>query len=317
MSAGRRAESPGRAAPRGGPVLLAAALIGLALLPGTSVGAASGAEAWQEARRLAVAVHPAEVKVGEPFTLGITVRVAPGTRVVFPAWLEGDEHLEQLAPAEIRSEDGGTTRAYYRLAVWRAGETALPGFAVSYGDPAAERSIPVGPPDITVRSVLPAERDELELRGARPFLQAPSPIWPWLLAAALLLSGAWIVMALLRRRGRIAPPTEESAGDPVDRAVAELKELRRGWTAGELDGAAFYDGWESTLRWYVRTTRGWAPGRPLPPLADGDLDLARSFRRSALVRFARVGADPEGPGMATDAAVSWVRADGDSADEGP
>lgn len=255
-------------------------------------------------RRTAAAVRPESVRVGEPFTLGVTVRAEPGVELSFPAYLETGQDLEQLAPARVRAEED-TWRAYYRLTAWRPGRTELPSVSVSTREGA--RVAAVSSPALVVQSVLPSDGEDLELRGARPYLGFGRPLWAWILVAlGLLLLG----LALWRwRRGERERPAPEPADDtpPEERAMRSLEALVRRWDAGQIAGGAYFDEWEAILRRYAEATRSWPAGAPLRELADGYRSLAHALDRSTLVRFARASVDRHTPRRAADAAAGWIR----------
>lgn len=256
--------------------------------------------------RSAAAVRPDTIRVGEPFTLGVTVRSDPGVELSFPSYLDTGEELEQLAPARVRAEADDTWRAYYRLTAWRAGRTELPRVSVSTREGASVAA--VSPPPVVVRSVLPPDQEDLELRGARSYLAFGWPPWVWALAAlGLLLLGLALWRWRSRRRREAPPPTLPDDTPPEDRAIRALEALVRRWDAGRLEGGAYFDEWEAILRRYAEATRSWPAGTPLRELADGHRSLAHALDRSALVRFARASVDRHTPRRVADAATGWIR----------
>jgi hypothetical protein len=289
--------------------MAAAVWVGLAAHP---AGLSRPLEAQEPPRAVAgvqaaAAVEPDTVRVGELFVLGVTVRAAPDTRVAFPPVLALDEIFEQRGPVQLREQSGedGVQRAYYSLVAWTAGSHTIPAFEIAYAEGDQERRILVQPPSLTVSSVLPVDAEELELRGARPFLRVSGFPWWWLLLLAAALGfGYW---AWRRHqtggvfRGRLAAP--------ADVALDRLERLRIEWTAGALAGGEFFDGLEGALRDYAQATRNWLPGSTLRGLANGNQDLARALKRSMLVRFARLAPSVEVPLEAVDAGVAWVRED--------
>lgn len=279
----------------GGTVLIAGAW-----LAGTPPleGQAGGATRW------AAAVEPDSIRVGEAFTVGITViRESPG-EVAFPALLELPDALEQRGPVRVRSlEEGTEWRAYYTLVAWSADSLALPPVELA-GVGASGGPLAVRLPTIAVRSVLPAGGEEVELRDAKPFLRARSfPWWAALIAAALLALGWW---AWRRRRPRLERAVPLGPGGY---ALREFERLREAWLEGRLSGDRFYDGYEAALRRYAGATRGWPPGRGLASLGRESSDLVTALRRSLLARFARVRPRDEGPLSDLEAGASFVRSE--------
>ncbi len=279
----------------------------LAIVAGCALALPVAAVPQQAApARIAVALDPDTVRVGERFTLGVTVRRADPGDVVFPAVLPLSDDLEQQGPVEVRADDDGREwRAYYRIVAWRADRLVVPPFEIeaATGEGSYERAR-VAPPAVTVLSVLPAEPADLPLRDARPFLRLTGFPW-WILPLALALAAlAWWWW---RRRSRAS--TGLHLLGPGERALRELARLREAWGSGGLPGIELYDGVEDALRAYVQATRSWPPSDSLIGLANGDEALALELRRSALVRFARVRATDDGPPGAIQAAETFVRAE--------
>lgn len=288
-----------------------------ALLLVAAATAVTGPVAAQDAARsargsrVAAAVSPDTVRVGEPFRVGIRVRVVSGVAVSFPGSLaEGEEVLEPLGPPEIRApgETAGDWQATYPMVAWRAGEIALPTAGLRVG---GER-VAVGLPGVVVASVLPAGTEELELRGPRPPLPVLAFPWGWLLAAlaALLLLAWW-----LRRRRPGAVPVRSA--DPAEMALRALAGLRAQLQGGRLGVREGCDRLEEILRSYLEATRGWPAGALLPPRGNGSGPAAGDavtppetpLRRSALVRFARLRVEPGLVAEDAGALAAWVRSD--------
>lgn len=276
---------------------------------------APGASAQGGAARVAATVRPDSIRVGEPFTLGLTVTLAAPGEVSFPAVLELPDELEQRQPVQIRSGEEGTDwRATYTLAAWTADTHRIPPIEVTLGAPeTAPEPLVLRAPEIEVGSVLPAETEGLELRESRGFLRVRTFPW-WILAilTGLAALGWW---AWRRRRPTLAVA---GPGGPGERALAELDRLRRSWSAGELGAGQFYDRFEGVVRDYVRATRAWSPGRVLLTLGSGTGRLFRTLQHSLIVRFARVLETGGGPEEALDAGEAFVRAEMERAgdDEG-
>lgn len=286
----------------------------LALCLGCAVGSARGQEVDRPEAgvQVATALDPDTVWVGERFVLGVTLRTPPGGRIRFPAVLPLDELFEQRGPVEERSDrNGGSVwRAYYSLVSWKAGSWSVPAFEVEYAEPGGgERRVSVVPPELVVRSVLPAETEGLELRDARPFLRVTGWPWWWLAVAAALAAAAY----WLWKRRRAARPQSRDPADAAARALQRLEGLKLRWSEGDLSGPQFFDGLEATIREYGDATRDWLPGRTIQELArsNGEVDslLAEAIEWSRLVRFARLATSEEAPLRAVAASAEWVDRD--------
>lgn len=274
-----------------------------------SSGSGGGADG-----RFVVAVEPDSVRVGEPFTLGVTVRTdAPG-EVRFPASLTLTDDLEQTGGAEIRSsQDQLEWRAYYPLVAWRAEQIQLPEFSIGTLVAGAEapRELTVQAPAVEVLTVLPdSAEEELELREARPLLRIRGPGWQWLLLGLLALAPLWWWWSRRLSVAGIGPPL-----GPGERALHSLAELRGRTKRGEIGDAELFDSIEDALRGYVAATRAWRPSQTLAALGRDDEGLATALARSALARFARLRTSLSGSLAAIDAAIEFVRRDAEPAPE--
>lgn len=242
------------------------------------------------ALRTAVRLSADTVRVGEPFTVGIVATASDSIR--FPPLLETGERWEQLAVARIERGDGGETRAYYRLVAWDAGRLELPTLQVSIGD-AAGRSFGVDLPGPWVRSVLPADAEDVKLRGPRPPFADSRAWWPWLAIAAILALAAWWWWRR-RRSGDVAAPEQVETVGARERALAALGALREEAAAGERPAAAFYDRLEEILRTYLAESHEWPPTRPVRAstrLSRGG--MKELHRHAVMSRFAGVEATGE------------------------
>jgi hypothetical protein len=236
--------------------------------------------------RTAVRLSADTVRVGEPFTVGIVATASDSIR--FPPLLETGERWEQLAVARIERGDGGETRAYYRLVAWDAGRLELPPLAVSTGDPG--RSFSVNLPSPWVRSVLPADAEDVKLRGPRPPFGDSGSWWPWLAIAAILALAAWWWWRRRVSRDVAAPEPVETVG-ARERALAALAALREEAAAGERPAAAFYDRLEEILRTYLAESHEWPPTRPVRASARLSRGGMKELHRHAVMsRFAGVEA---------------------------
>lgn len=239
------------------------------------------------ALRTAVRLSADTVGVGEPFTVGVVATASDSIR--FPPLLETGERWEQLAVARIERGDGGETRAYYRLVAWEAGRLELPALQVSTGDPAG-RTFGVNLPSPWVRSVLPADAEDVKLRGPRPPFSDSRSLWLWLAIAAILALAAWWWWR--RRTSRdVAVPEPVEAVSARERALAALGALRAEAAVGERPAAAFYDRLEEILRTYLAESHEWPPTRPVRASAWLSRGAMKELHRHAVMsRFAGVEA---------------------------
>jgi len=293
----------------------AACLLGL-LTTGVSVGPAQPMQEDGRApgARSAAVLSPDTVRVGDPFTLGLSVSGPREAEVEFPPLLQLIPELEQLRPVEVEWDDagGGRWTARYPLVAWKAGRWSIPDVVV--GSRGAELSL--APPTVHVTSVLPAaSAGPQPLEGPR----GPKPIrgFPWWLL--LLLLAALLLWWLLRRLRRVEQVEEVEWIDPADAAREALAGLKRGFEAGEVDLAAFYDGLERVLRTYLSAHRGWPAARPVREFVEeavvdarlGTVEAGlRSLQtRAGLVRFAHLDAVEAAALADADACLAWLDAE--------
>ncbi|MDX1393361.1 MAG: hypothetical protein R3195_03175 [Gemmatimonadota bacterium] len=287
---------------------IAPALGALAALCGAPLGGGEGdaALAAQSPNpRVAASLTPDSIGVGDRFTLDLWVELPSAGEVRFPAVLPLPEDIEQRDAVQVGSEnDGLAWRATYTLSAWSADSLEIP--------PVEARIVPAGgqefditivAPVVVVRSVLPSDASDLELRSARPFLRVRSFPWWILLVLAAAAIGAWLWL----RRRRAPQPIAGPAG-PGEAAIRDLERLRERWNAGDLTVGAFYDRYEQILRRYARATRRWAPNRSLLGLGVGG-DLLGALRASLFIRFAHLRARPGGPESAIDACIAFIRSE--------
>jgi len=290
-----------------------AAVLGLVLGLSGQIGVAR-AQQGPSAPASGAALRPDTVRVGEQFTLGLSVAGSEKADVRFPPLLNLEAEVEQLRPVEARWEDagGGSWRARYVLAAWKAGTWPFPPVTVEVDGV----TVSLTPPPVQVMSVLPAASEgPLPLEGPR----GPEPVrrfpW-WLLLLLLALALLWWLLRRLRK-------TDEEMDAPqlVDPALETreaLERLKKSLEEGDLDLAAYYDGLEKVLRRYLAARRGWPPERPVrefvtaggaDPATDLEAGLLSLQARSGLVRFAHVrGARTIALGDA-DACLAWVEAE--------
>ena len=266
------------------------------------------------ASRVAAALEPDTVRVGDPFTLGLSIAGPEEADVEFPPLITLGAELEQLRPVSVQweADGGGQWRARYRLAAWKSGTWTFPDVQVEWQG----AQISLSPPPVHVTTVLPAASESpLPLDGPR----GPKRIrgFPWWLL--LLLLAALLLWWLSRRLRRPEEEEETEWTDPAVDAREVLARLKRDLEQGEVDLAAFYDGLEEVLRKYLAARRGWPPERPVREFVDEAAvdrkleELAAGLRslqdRAGLVRFAHVSSAETIALDDADACLAWVDAE--------
>jgi len=181
--------------------------------------------------RAGVTVTPDTGTVGGPFVVKVRVQAPPGATIVFPA---GPDTAATVAARDPRRLDtipapNGTVDvvATYRLSAWDVGPQPLQLGDVTVRDGAAERRVPLSTDRVFVRTVLPADTALRVPKPPRaPVVDVSSVLvqwWPWLVAAAVVLTLVGWLLARWWHRRRNRRPTD----DPYARALAELDRLAR------------------------------------------------------------------------------------------
>ncbi|MFN2563866.1 MAG: hypothetical protein ABR499_02485 [Gemmatimonadaceae bacterium] len=195
---------------------------GLALLAPVAAGTQSGGA--QGARvSYGVKASADTVRIGDPFTVSIRVRTAPGATIEFPAGPDSTSAVQLIDPRTVRTAADTAAldqTATYRLAAWDIGPQPIVLGDVVVREDDAERRIPVGRASVFVRSVLPADSSLRVPKPARPLIDQGVPRWwVWALIAAAVALGALLLWWWLRRRRRnVVLPVE----DPLARAEREF-----------------------------------------------------------------------------------------------
>ncbi|MCY4451278.1 MAG: hypothetical protein OXC01_04955 [Immundisolibacterales bacterium] len=181
-----------------------------------------------------VTLSPAEPRLGDRMTLSLSVEAEPGVRVEMPSFGDalGRFTILDFTPREETGENGGPRLAQrYTLQATASGRHRVPRLRLEFTDERPGRGDGTTRELLTeelafdVASVLPEDRETIELRPARPPLAEPDGSWlrrnrAWL-ATLAALSIAAAVVAVRRRR---AP--ERARAGAFERASARLARLR-------------------------------------------------------------------------------------------
>jgi hypothetical protein len=205
-----------------------------------------------------VTITPDTVRVGDPFTVAIRVRAAPGATIEFPVSPDSGGPVEPLDPVQITTTAdsvGVDQTATYRLAAWRVGTFHIPFADVLVRQETGNRRVEVSGIAIHVASVLPADSTGLEPKPQRAVFTFGLPWWIWALAAAVALAILSLIVWLWRRRRRgpvtLEPPyvIAEREFDRIEalglltagersRHVALMVEVLRDYLAAVVTGAS-------------------------------------------------------------------------------
>lgn len=287
------------------------AALALALAGGPQIGASALQPQAQAgdgtgALRVATRLSADTVRVGEPFTVGVVATSSDSVRL--PRLLEIGDAWEQLEVGRIERDDDGEVRAYYRVVAWEAGQLELPSIDVATGGTAG-RSYAVRLPAPWVQSVLPADAEDVKLRGPRPPIDDGFSWLPWLLLAALA-AALWWWWRRQREPEVVAEEARPAELGPRERALAALAALREDAAKEGLPAAAFYDRLEEILRAYLAEARDWPPTRPVRASAWLSLGAMRELHRHAVMaRFAGAAAAGERRRDDVDTSIAWLRKD--------
>lgn len=176
-------------------------------------------------------VIPGEYTVGDPISLEITINHPADSHVLIPEldseWGEFIVH-SQSAPVSITTEDGSkSTSQVLDVRLFAPGDytTPLIPFTVVSADGQLIETVLETVP-VSISSVL-VEGDEA-LRDIKP--QADLPylvILPWLIAAAILATGAAIAFWLIRRRRAVLTASDIDLRLPHEVALDRLDRIER------------------------------------------------------------------------------------------
>jgi hypothetical protein len=277
-----------------------------------------------------VRVTPVDPRIGDPVRLELEVVAEAGVELLMPEFGEALDRyaIVDFAPTEALDDQGRTVaRQRYTLQPTRSGPQSVPPLLVEFIDRRAGR---VATPDDMDAYELLTERlqfevgtvlkdgEALELRpplGALGPLETPGPpLWPWLLAAGVVLAAA-SPFAYRVIAARIAVRRRQSA---YDVARAELDALLYGArpTGDAVD--AFYVSLSGIIRRYLERRYGFhSPEQTTdefleqlsssPDLTHAHQDLLQQFLRDAdLVKFAHHVPDADAVGVSIEFAQRFL-----------
>lgn len=222
------------------------------------------------------AVHPAagqrvratisadSVRIGERFTVSLTVTHRFNTRVSFPAVMAGPdvfgdvEVLERTPVAEryLESDAPGMRidSVAYEVTTFALDTARIPALPVQLIAGADTIMLATQPIQLAVRSTVPA--DAQGVRGLAPLATFPGPRWPWVLltVVAIVLVAGLIYFWRQHTMEEPSPPRPPPVPDdpPYDVAMRRLNALRQqtDWTEPSAIEAFFVD-LSMTLRRYI------------------------------------------------------------------
>lgn len=175
---------------------------------------------------VSVDVRPETVSVGQPFTVRVRVRSAPGATIRFPSVPDSAASVEAVDPRAVEDHSDGTVRdqtAIYRFTAWEPGLRTVPLADVRWEQARGVESLPLGAVRVVVTSMLPVDTAQQTPREARDAFDAPRTWWRLLLAAFALL-----VLALFwwrhRRHAHKARPAADAFVD-AQAAFAAVDQL--------------------------------------------------------------------------------------------
>lgn len=260
--------------------------------------------------QLRVRVSPEQVKLGEPFTLEVTVTHPPSQRYELktPSDLGDFDYVGQ----ERKRTDGAdrsTTTMLVKLAAFQLGTLDTPNLELEVMAPEGSGLLPVPRAKVEVQSSLPKDAQDkgADLYDVKPPEELPIRSWKLLLVVGGLLAALVLGLALAKYLSRPKavmaaplPPPEPlhlRARKALDALAAEdlpgkgefkpyyfrLSEILRGYL-GELYG---FEAMESTTPELLTALRSRStPGLPMP-------ELASFAQTSDFIRYAKQVPSPD------------------------
>ncbi len=171
--------------------------------------------------------------VGDPISLRLCVTYLADFDVTLPElptqWGAFEVRDQKLLEPSQENDSRITVVRKTTVVLWSPGEHETPPFAIHHREADRLREVPVLPLSITVASVL-AEND-VEKHDLKPQALLPRPpVWPWLLAAMLVVMLLFLaiqrLLPRLRRRHTAGPEAMEPVDDRFPEEIA-YEELER------------------------------------------------------------------------------------------
>jgi len=240
-----------------------AAVAPAAARPGPAATATPSVPAQAGPIQIDVAVDRRTVTIGDPIVVTIRLTRPADVRVVS---FEPERSLGDIAILDRRSEgpeklpDGRLqdTRVL-RLARYETGETRIPSFEAAYVDAGGRQGkVGTAPVPISVTTVL-AEGDARPADIKNPAVMPERPLWPWLVAAAVLAAAIaiWIRQRWRARPVQAAPAVPPGPPRPAhETAYAELERLLSSGLLEKGQVKQFYIELAEILRRYLTARFG-------------------------------------------------------------
>ena len=190
---------------------------------------ASATAAAEAPVTLRVSVDRTDVVIGEPIRYVVRLEHPEEISAAFPSFgaAIGELAVEAIGSAPPRRRAGSLIEErWYRLSSYATGSYTLPEPVATYRSAdGADHDVRGESITVTVNSLLPADWESQDIRGAKPLLPFGSQWWVWAAAAlALLIASAW-VWAKRRRRAPDAPAIPQRS--PHEIALEALERLHR------------------------------------------------------------------------------------------
>lgn len=201
-------------------------------------------------------LEPANGRLGDVLTLRIEAQHAPGERIEPPAPTKTLGSFEVLASTQGALPPSGASETQvflYQLQNFTTGQQLLPPLTFThYVGGRAAGQLKTQELKVQIEKVPPGPNDKGDIRGIKGVIGpvAISPLWWWLLAFALLITG---ICLWKERQRKLAGPPPEPPTPPDQSALDKLQDLlASGWIeAGKMK--EFYSGISDIVRGYIET----------------------------------------------------------------